>query len=231
MIYKWALKDTCRLDRNTLREYVDGFCDRDLPAFLNVSKLVRVEAFQTVLQFNEVDLSIMPQHHGDGLVRNIQAYIDTNTGGFDLMSNIHHASAPIRRYSDFTAATALQHLPQCTNLQELTLDVYTKPDYDDTGLDDEIPRLFISDTLQLVEIRWDLGWDPAHWPLRKMLYHNMVRWADKLCSGLERMGFEDNEVVNDDEWEWTWIMRRGTATASEQGVDDIDDADVDEQEP
>jgi hypothetical protein len=75
MAYKWAVKDTCRFDRNMLREYIDEFCDQDLPAFLNTSKLVRAEAFQTVVQHNEVDISIMPQDRDDGLVGTTQAYI------------------------------------------------------------------------------------------------------------------------------------------------------------
>jgi hypothetical protein len=63
----------------------------------------------------------------------------------------------------------------------------------------------------MVEVKWSLGWDEKHWKRRWWLYHIMVKWAHGLCSGLEKVGFEDNEVVISEDWEWTWIMRRGRA--------------------
>jgi hypothetical protein len=127
------------------------------------------------------------------------------------MSNIRYASVPIRQVSNFTSRTLLQHVPQCTNLRELTLHVYTNPDWGIGNFDNEIPKLSLSSSIRLVEMKWSLGWDEEHRKRRWWLYHNMVKWAHGLCSESEKVGFEDNEVANSEDWEGTWIMRRGRA--------------------
>ena len=213
MIYEFALEDHT-FDHPTIWPICKFHWRRIdfLPPILNVDTLIRAEAFRAFLQ--NVQVQLQYEWFDEQCMRDIQDYMKVCGLTSDIKSFFQAGRVKVVREKDFTLSYGLNHLGDFPNLQNVVLEVYTRPEYSyvgcsceacvDAGFNDDRLDVELDDTIDthLLGLAQKKKVVASLQPNIADMYGSFTEsnnraWVDKLKVELGKAGFVGCFVVED----------------------------------
>lgn len=166
LIYEVAARKEEGVGVEDFECYIKHVFTSKLPPILDTCHAIRMEALQTFVQGNIIlmydferrEISPRTARAGSALfcAKDIQEYIDTNCLEFNFLANIRGARLHIDRRDMTTRFIGLKMLRDCTNVQNLVLDLATTAKlFFPQGqwlVDKTIPSVLLQDSISEIQV-------------------------------------------------------------------------------